>query len=587
MSEIKAAGYVRVSTDEQAREGLSLDAQKKRVKEHIESEGWTLTEIYVEAGVSGRRDDRPELNRLLGSLGEIDRLVIPKLDRLGRNVRHMVETYDRLEAAKVELVSLGENIDTSTPMGKTMRLIMSALAELESATTGERVKSVVVSRASQGKHHAQWPYGYEQSVKARADKKGKKGGKVIEPAASIVQRIWNESAEGESQLNIARKLNQEGIRSPKGGEWRQSRIRAILDNVTYLGKIETNGVIYDGEHDALITQELWDKVQALRQSRKRDKSGGSRGRRPKRHLFSHGLLRCAHCDGAMLPHTPTRGGGAERYECATKRNSGPAACIASSVPRDLLDTAVFDYFQRVAVDLDATKQQLLDSASARNIEASERLTSALHDETKADEAVKRVRGDYTAGEITAAEWRELRPDLESSLAAATAEREQLQRQVDAAAADTSTLAELDSAAVKMLASVRDEIAGEVTSASGIESVRASLSRLFDRFEVARVTADGSALSDAEREVMQAQAREYDDEVLEVGRWVIVPVPREEWAGELAGYRQVLLGPEPLSIKEPSGNPGGYCGLGGTGVSCPIGLATSSRDPDPTHGSTAT
>jgi site-specific DNA recombinase len=569
MDTISAAGYVRVSTDEQVREGLSLEVQEQNIRKYVESQGWTLTKIYVEPGLSGKRDDRPELNRLLASLGDIDRVVITKLDRLGRNTRHLLGIYDELETADVALISLGDNIDTSTAFGKAMRIIMSALAELESATTGERVKSVVSARAASGKRHAQWPYGYTKSVKA-----GRKGGKILEAEAAIVRRIWTEAANGTAQLSLAKALNAEKVPCGDAREWTQKKVRTILSNVTYLGKVEINGEVHDGQHEAIITQETWDRYQALSEARKRDKSGGSRGRNPKKHLFSHGLLKCAHCGGTMIPHTPRQGGGAERYECATKRNQGPDACVMTSVPRALLDTAVFDYFKRVAVDLEATKKQLHDTINAKQIETEALLGDAKLLEGKRTASLNHVQQQFKDGEISAAEWRSLKAEIADELKRATAAREQLERNAQAIQAQSQTMAELDSAAVQGLAKLRDEIVSDVTAASGLDGVRASLMRLFDHFDVARVTADGSALSETDRAVMEAQETEHDEPLLAAGQWVVVPFPREEWAGDLDGYWRSLLRPEPLAIKDPSGNPGGYCGLGGTGVACPIGLTAS-------------
>src|SRR5687767_11661490 len=90
----RAAGYIRVSTERQATEGLSLPEQERRIRAYADAQGWELVEVYTDAGISGKRDERPALRRLLGELDGIDRLIIPKLDRLGRSNRHLLDVFD-------------------------------------------------------------------------------------------------------------------------------------------------------------------------------------------------------------------------------------------------------------------------------------------------------------------------------------------------------------------------------------------------------------------------------------------------------------------------------------------------------------
>jgi DNA invertase Pin-like site-specific DNA recombinase len=126
---IRAASYQRVSTALQATEGLSLAEQERRLAEYVEGQGWQHVGTYTDAGISGKREDRPQLQRLLADLDSIDRLVIVKLDRIGRSARHLLELFDRLESAGVELVSLNDNIDTSTATGRMLPKLLAVLAE--------------------------------------------------------------------------------------------------------------------------------------------------------------------------------------------------------------------------------------------------------------------------------------------------------------------------------------------------------------------------------------------------------------------------------------------------------------------------
>jgi site-specific DNA recombinase len=555
MRSMKAAGYVRVSTSMQEESGYSLPAQERKIKDYAKANGWQLGRIYTETG-SGGDNARPVLAELFDALEGIDFLLITEIDRFGRDDSFLFDLYRRLEDAKVVLIATEENIDGSDN-GLLLRGIKSALGAHEKRQISKRVKKAITERATQGKHHANWPEGYERSIKAKNGVDARIGGAVVEAEAVIIRRIFQESADGVPQLRIAKQLNQVGIRTANGSEWRQSRVRSILDNVTYLGKIETNGEVCDGTHTPIIEQAVWDRVHALRQANKRGKNGSSAGRQPKRHLFSHGLLKCGHCGGSMLPHKPVRGGGAERYECATKRNGGPDACVMGSVPRVLLDSAVFDYFEKVAVDLEATKAQIENAISAKQVETGALLGDAKQLEAKRASSLKRVQQQFKAGDISAAEWRELKAEMAAELKLATDAREQLERNAATTSAQALTVAEADSAAVELLASIRREIASDVAGAVGLDAVRASLSRLFDRFEVSL------GLPSAEADELA--------EPLDAGSWTVWPVAREEWIGDLDGYWSTLLQREPLAINELPTNPGGYCGLGGTGVSCPVGL----------------
>src|SRR4051794_10116937 len=173
----------------------------------------------------------------MGSLDEIDRLVIPKLDRLGRSNRHLHTLFEEFADADVSLVSLADSIDTSTSAGRLMRNMLANFAEFESDTIGERVKSVTAARVEQGKHHGRPPFGYASCDGALLP---------AELAASVVRRIFEDVHAGASQRALARTLNAEGATTETGGLWVQGTISSLLRNVTYVGRVVVNGEEYDG-----------------------------------------------------------------------------------------------------------------------------------------------------------------------------------------------------------------------------------------------------------------------------------------------------------------------------------------------------
>jgi DNA invertase Pin-like site-specific DNA recombinase len=164
MTTTRAIGYIRVSTDEQAERGVSLDAQRAKIEAWCLAMDIELVRVEIDAGLSAKTLNRPALQRALGALkrGEADALLVVKLDRLSRSVRDtlaLVETHFRGERS---LISLSESIDTRTAAGRMIVTVLSALAQLEREQIGERTATALAHLASQGKRvSGQIPYGYQ------------------------------------------------------------------------------------------------------------------------------------------------------------------------------------------------------------------------------------------------------------------------------------------------------------------------------------------------------------------------------------------------------------------------------------------
>ena len=399
------------------------------------------------------------------------------------------------------------------------------MAAFESVRIGERVASTVKARADAGRHHSQWPYGFD------------KDGNPTEPQAGVVRRIYQESAAGKSQLAIAKALNADKIKTAKGKAWSQSQIKRILSNVTYCGQIESNGTVHDGKHLAIVSAELFERVQKLRAANRRDSGGQARGRHPKAaYLFTKGLLRCAHCGEAMTYN-------AKSYVCASRKQRGTGECIQANIPQKLLDSAVFEFFKAERFDAGATREALETRVNTTHKQRTDLLAEALRDETKARENLERMKRQVKDGEITPQEWREdWKSDVEGELAAAIAKREGMEQAAAAAQSDVETVSALaESAAIQGLASIQQRIAGEIEGADGVESVRAALATLFERFELARAP-KGEAIPDG-------FDAELDVPMLSLSKWTVALYPRTEWQGDLDGYWREIVERVPLTINE--------------------------------------
>src|ERR1700734_342975 len=147
---MRAAIYARVST---LNHGQDPTMQTRELKEYCQRRGWDIAGEYVDVGVSGAKDSRPELNRLLGDAHrrQFDALVVWKFDRFARSVSHLLRALENFQALGIEFVSLTEGVDTSTPTGKMIFTVLGAVAELERSLICERVRAGLRNAKAKGK----------------------------------------------------------------------------------------------------------------------------------------------------------------------------------------------------------------------------------------------------------------------------------------------------------------------------------------------------------------------------------------------------------------------------------------------------
>ncbi len=213
---IKAAGYIRVSTEEQAVEGQSLDSQEARIRAYAESQGWEIVEIYREEGYSGKTIDRPELKRLIQAIraSQIDILLVYRVDRLTRRQKDLWTLLeDVLEPSGVGFKSVVEPFDTTTAQGKAFLGMLAVFAQLERDTIAERTKDTLKNKRANGEWTGRIPYGYrigddgklekdleEQKVIARI----KRLSRAKKPIREISRSV------GVSKDTVSRVLNGQG-----------------------------------------------------------------------------------------------------------------------------------------------------------------------------------------------------------------------------------------------------------------------------------------------------------------------------------------------------------------------------------------
>lgn len=155
-----AAIYARVSTEEQAREGFSIDAQLKRLRAYCRSRGWEVFDEYVERGRSARTEKRPEYRRMLEDIDSWDVIAVLKIDRLHRNIENHYRMCETLKTAKKDMVAIEDSYDTTTAWGRFALDVLARIAQLESERTGERVKLGMQEAMKRGVWMGRPPFGY-------------------------------------------------------------------------------------------------------------------------------------------------------------------------------------------------------------------------------------------------------------------------------------------------------------------------------------------------------------------------------------------------------------------------------------------
>jgi site-specific DNA recombinase len=222
-------GYARVSTLEQARHGESLETQKQRIRRFLDRPGVDLVDIIVDDGKSGKNLDREGFQEVLRRLrtGEADGLCVSRLDRMTRRVRHLIILVEDVFLKKGRhLLSVAEQIDTNTPVGRACLAIIAALAQLEREQIAERVHEVLQEKIRRGERAGAVPYGFELDP---ADPSGKKLlSNPDEQAVIELQKTLR--AQGWSYKRIADELSGKGIPTKSGNsKWIHTAVRRILN----------------------------------------------------------------------------------------------------------------------------------------------------------------------------------------------------------------------------------------------------------------------------------------------------------------------------------------------------------------------
>jgi len=361
-----AAIYCRVSTDEQAEHGYSLDDQQRRGRAALQARAAALDgEVYIDDGVSGTLRRRPALDRLIrdARAGRVDVVIVTKLDRLARKLKVLLSIWDELEDAGCAVVIIEESIDTSTAVGCLIRSVLGAIAEFELENIKARTMNGRREKARRGEvWRSRVSYGH---VYTPGDKDAGTvdGLDIDQDAAPIIREIFERIAAGAiSATKLAEEFNARAVPTQRGGRWDHATILKIIKNPVHTGraaygryhyssyeaegdtsgkkrhtqrKADPESVIY-GNVPAIVTPALAAAAQAMLAHNRVTSTRNARVE----YLLGGGLVACAVCGRTLTGMTGGRGGKARYYQC---RGTAPRHTVSGK----RLDAAVTDALARL------------------------------------------------------------------------------------------------------------------------------------------------------------------------------------------------------------------------------------------------
>jgi site-specific DNA recombinase len=263
--------YCRVSTDEQAKEGLSIESQENTCRRKAEEEGYSILEVIKDEGKSGKDIHRKGMRQVLNLVGEesINAVYLVNTDRLSRNVADHIYLTSEFRKHSVILRSINQPIVDNSATSITMDLMMATMNQFQRLNTAEKVKSTMYEKARAGYYPSLAPVGYKNVQDLnKAERFARKTIVIDEKNAVFVREIFRLYATGEyNVIDINDIMYEKGLRSKKGKKLAHSKVYAILKNRFYIGEIHWGEIdIVEAKHESLIDKGVFDRVQTILES---------------------------------------------------------------------------------------------------------------------------------------------------------------------------------------------------------------------------------------------------------------------------------------------------------------------------------
>jgi len=368
MQKKRVAIYVRVSTLEQAEEGHSISEQTERLKKYCEARDWVVVMVYTDPGFSGSNVNRPSLSRMLEDIqdNQIDIVLVYKLDRLSRSQKdtlYLIE--DVFLKNNTEFVSMNENFDTTTPFGRAMIGILSVFAQLEREQIKERMAMGHIGRAKEGYWHGggNSPIGYDFV-----------DGKLVinEYEAMQVREIYDLFIKGEPIHGICKIMKEKYTN--RYSSWNgHSTVGIILKNPTYMGQIYYKEEEYTGQHEAIVSNDIFTAAQLRHAEIEKSKTGSQKTPYKAKHLLS-GMMFCGNCGARYFTQciVSKKHGTYHYYKCYSRDGNKEMkkidGCKNPNYREDVLDNIIINEI----VDLSFDKSKIEKLYKKHRVEPSDR-----------------------------------------------------------------------------------------------------------------------------------------------------------------------------------------------------------------------
>ncbi|ODJ65066.1 recombinase family protein [Brochothrix thermosphacta] len=335
MAASTTVGYVRVSTTKQATKGVSLAAQEEAIEAYVAKSGDVLSSVYQDV-VSGKSMDRQGIKQLIVAIksGRITKVVIYRLNRLSRDVTDVLSFLDILSEHDVELVSITEPINNGSLAQQRFSVsIIAATGQLERAIIADNQYISYKTKHAKGLPLSpNVPFGYQLKDKEMI---------VVKGESDRVKRIYQLYLQGWGYQKIGKQLSEEDI----SRSYPPYFIRSILLNERYTGYIVNRYGRVKGKHEAMITPEVFNNVQMIRQNKRKKQVSNQRTKQ--RAFLLRQRLRCPYCQTTLTCRTQyKRNQSYYSYECPTRRNRGHSYCSGFSCPAYFIEQEVVKVLQK-------------------------------------------------------------------------------------------------------------------------------------------------------------------------------------------------------------------------------------------------
>ncbi|EOU2016657.1 recombinase family protein [Clostridium perfringens] len=432
--------YCRVSTDEQAEFGYSIDEQKRLLEEWCKANDYIIYKCYSDRGISGKNiKDRPALKELLSDAkaGKFDMVISWKINRVSRKLEDVLKIVNLLEKNNITFKSYSEPFETDTPAGRMQFQMMALIGEFERGTIAQNVKMGMIAKAKSGNWCGGRVLGYDlvPNNSPEEEKKGKNKLEINKKEAEIVRFIFNEYSKGKGYKAITNKMNKLGYKTKKGNNFSVGSIRDILTNPVYIGEIRynvrqnwsekrrrninPNPIRVKGKHEAIIDRELWDKVQLILESKKGKPSRIYDGEYP-----LTGILRCPKCGAGMVISrtTNTLADGSKNriayYCCGNWKNKGTGVCNSNTIRVDKANEYVFKRIEELVSNEAMVKAVVknINKERKEKVKPAKRLLSDIDKELeKLDKRKRKIFEAYEDDILTKEEFQIRKDELNEKI----------------------------------------------------------------------------------------------------------------------------------------------------------------------------